>query len=231
MQLAHTLQNVKILKVLCLDFLGQSVGGGTLAGLMLIGISRKRYVFGNDHIDFLLHLLDLSVSKGLNTEVVIFLDLIIHKLVAAVELSNNVAIHDLIAAEFQQIESTNGVITLVARSFKPLLYEFSKFVIHHSLLLIPAKNTQFLPSETSKFCIETSVCPVVTKSSKTMMLRCGGMLLAVKTVPTRCFEGAKAQSSKNGKPSCSAMRIAMSVAKLRSLWRRFGVVTTAKSSG
>ena len=96
---------------------------------------------------------------------------------------------------------------------------------------MPAKNVQFLPSETSKFCIETSVCPVVTKSSKTMMLRCGGMLLAVKTVPTRCFEGAKAQSSKNGKPSCSAMRIAMSVAKLRSLWRRFGVVTTAKSSG
>jgi hypothetical protein len=72
---------------------------------------------------------------------------------------------------------------------------------------MPAKNEQFLPSETSKFCIETSVCPVVTKSSKTMMLRCGGMLLAVKTVPTRCFEGAKAQSSKNGKPSCLAMRI------------------------
>lgn len=47
---------------------------------------------------------------------------------------------------------------------------------------MPAKNEQFLPSETSKFCIETSVCPVVTKSSKTMMLRCGGMLLAVKTV-------------------------------------------------
>ena len=58
---------------------------------------------------------------------------------------------------------------------------------------MPAKNEQFLPSETSKFCIETSVCPVVTKSSKTMMLRCGGMLLAVKTVPTRCFEGAKAR--------------------------------------
>ena len=96
---------------------------------------------------------------------------------------------------------------------------------------MPAKNVQLLPSETSKFCIETSVCPVVTKSSKTMMLRCGGMLLAVKTVPTRCFEGAKAQSSKNGKPSISAIRIAMSVAKLRSLWRRFGVVTTAKSSG
>ena len=48
---------------------------------------------------------------------------------------------------------------------------------------MPAKNEQFLPSETSKFCIETSVCPVVTKSSKTMMLRCGGMLLAVKTFP------------------------------------------------
>ena len=63
---------------------------------------------------------------------------------------------------------------------------------YHSLLLMPAKNVQFLPSETSKFFIETSVCPVVTKSSKTMMLRSGGMLLALKTVPTRCFEGAKA---------------------------------------
>ena len=103
MQLAHTLQNGKILNVLCLDFIGQRVVVDTLAGLMLIGISRKRNVFGNDHIDFLLHLLDLSVSKGLNTEVVIFLDLIIHKIVAAVELSNDVAIHNLIAAEFQQI--------------------------------------------------------------------------------------------------------------------------------
>ena len=66
---------------------------------------------------------------------------------------------------------------------------------YHSLLLMPAKNMQFLPRETSKFCIETSVCPVVTKLSKTMMLRSGGMLLALKTVPTRCFEGAKAQKS------------------------------------
>ena len=111
---------------ICLDFIRQRVVVDTLAGLMLIGISRKRNVFGNDHIDFLLHLLDLSVSKGLNTEVVIFLDLIIHKItckvrailclhkhrrtaagimqiVAAVELRNNVAIHDLIDAEFQQI--------------------------------------------------------------------------------------------------------------------------------
>ena len=122
MQFTHTLKNGKILNVLCLDFIGQRVVVNTLAGLMLIGISRKRNVFGNDHIDFLLHLLDLCVSKGLNTEVVIFLDLIIHKIVAAVELSNDVAIHNLIAAEFQQIESTNGVITLVARCFKPLLY-------------------------------------------------------------------------------------------------------------
>ena len=123
MQFTHTLQNGKILNVLCLDFIRQRIVVDTLAGLMLIGISRKRNVFGNDHIDFLLHLLDLSVSKGLNTEVVIFLDLIIHKItckvrailclhkhrrtaagimqiVAAVELSNDVAIHNLIAAEF-----------------------------------------------------------------------------------------------------------------------------------
>ena len=130
MQLTHTLENGKILNVLCLDFIGQRVVVITLAGLMLIGISRKRDVFGYDHIDLLLHLLDLRVSEGLNTEVVVFLDLIIHKVVAAVKLSNDVAIHNLIAAELQQIESTNGVISLVARRFKPLLYEFSKFVVH-----------------------------------------------------------------------------------------------------
>ena len=42
MQLTHTLQNGKILNVLCLDFIGQRVVVDTLAGLMLIGISRKR---------------------------------------------------------------------------------------------------------------------------------------------------------------------------------------------
>ena len=72
MQLTHTLQNGKILNVLCLDFIGQRVVVDTLAGLMLIGISRKRNVFGNDHIDFLLHLLDLSVSKGFDDNFVAF---------------------------------------------------------------------------------------------------------------------------------------------------------------
>ena len=42
MQLTHTLQNGKILNVLCLDFIGQRVVVITLAGLMLIGIGGKR---------------------------------------------------------------------------------------------------------------------------------------------------------------------------------------------
>ena len=42
MQFTHTLKNGKILNVLCLDFIRQRVVVDTLAGLMLIGISRKR---------------------------------------------------------------------------------------------------------------------------------------------------------------------------------------------
>ena len=53
---------------------------------------------------------------------------------------------------------------------------------------MPAKNTQFLPRGTSRFCIDTSVCPVVTKSSITMMWHCIGMLFGENTAPTRCFE-------------------------------------------
>ena len=48
-----------------------------------------------------------------------------------------------------------------------------------SLLFIPAKNTQFLPWDLRRFCIDTRFCPVVTKSSKMIMSRWtlnGGLL-------------------------------------------------------
>ena len=45
MQFTHTLKNGKILNVLCLDFIRQRVVVDTLAGLMLIGISRENPVF------------------------------------------------------------------------------------------------------------------------------------------------------------------------------------------
>ena len=76
---------------------------------------------------------------------------------------------------------------------------FAKLAIKtdsYNLLFIPVKNTRFLPSGINSSRIEIIVAPVVTKSSKTMMLASvGGVLPKVKTAPTRCLLGHSARSS------------------------------------
>lgn len=105
----------------------------TLAGAMFVCIGSERDVFGNDYINLLLHFLDLYVRQRLHTEVVILLELVVYKLMSAVNLSDNVFIHYLIARQLQKIKCPYGVVALCFRRFKPLLYLFSEFVVHNAL--------------------------------------------------------------------------------------------------
>ena len=88
------------------------------------------------------HFLDLRVCQGLNAEVVILLKLIFHEVVAPVNLCDYVLIHNLIARQLQKVKSADGIVALAFERFKPLLYLFSKFVVHYNLLLMPVKNTR-----------------------------------------------------------------------------------------
>lgn len=69
------------------------------------------------------HFLDLCVGHGLNAEAVILLKQILHEVVASVNLSDYVLIHNhLIARKFQKVKSADSIVALVFLLFKPLLY-------------------------------------------------------------------------------------------------------------
>ena len=89
------------------------------------------------------HCLDMCVGHGLNAEVVILLKMILHEVVASVNLSDYVLIHNLIARQFQEVKRTDGVVTHGLGLFKPLLYLFSKFVVHKSVSCLV--STKLLP--------------------------------------------------------------------------------------
>ena len=131
MHFAHTLEKRKVLNVLRLDFIGQVFVVGTFAlGRSLVRFGGERNMLGHNLFYLCRHFLDLDMGESLNAEIVVFLKLILHHIVAAVKLSNDVAIHDLIAGEFQQIECAYRVVALRFGRVKPLLYEFGKFVVH-----------------------------------------------------------------------------------------------------
>lgn len=133
MQLAHTLEKRKVLNVLRLDFVRQRIVVGTFALLgMLVGGGGERNVFGHDSFHLRGHFLDLRMGQGLYAEVVILLKLIVHHIVAAVNLRDYVSIHNLIAGQLQKVKSADGVVALAFGRFKPLAYLFSKFVVHKS---------------------------------------------------------------------------------------------------
>ncbi|CDE58383.1 unknown [Prevotella sp. CAG:873] len=79
------------------------------------------------------HFLDLRMGQGLNAEVVIFLKLVLHEVVAAVNLRDNVLIHYLIARQLQKVNSADCIVALVFGRFKTLSYLFGKFVVHKSV--------------------------------------------------------------------------------------------------
>lgn len=69
--------------------------------------------------------------------------LILHEVVAAVNLCDYVFIHNLIARQLQKVKSADGIVALAFRRFKPLLYMLSKFVAHKKVSLrgLPCKLT------------------------------------------------------------------------------------------
>ena len=87
-------------------------------------------MLGNNGLDLCRHFFDLCVCQGFNSEVVILLELVVHDIVAAVNLRDYVSIHNLIARQLQKVKSADGIVALVFGRFKPLLYLFSKFVVH-----------------------------------------------------------------------------------------------------
>ena len=124
----------QVLNVLRLDLVGQSIvvfalakttfifrHGRSIVGQMML-VGDGRHLRG--------HFLDLRVGQGLNAEVVIFLKLVLHDIVAAVNLRDYVFIHNLIARQLQKVKSADGIVALAFGRFKPLLYLFSEFVVH-----------------------------------------------------------------------------------------------------
>ena len=85
MQLAHTLEERKVLNVLRLDLVGQSIVVFALAKTTFI-FRHGRSIVGQmmlvgDGLDLCGHFFDLLVSESLNTEIVVFLNLILDELV------------------------------------------------------------------------------------------------------------------------------------------------------
>ena len=137
MQLAHTLEKRKVLYALRFYLVRQSVVVFALAEATLIFRHGRNIVGQMMLVDYGRHLcghfLDLRVCQGLNTEVVILLKLILHEVVAAVNLSDYVLIYNLIARQFQKGKSAESIVALVFRLCKPLLYLFSEFVVRKSV--------------------------------------------------------------------------------------------------
>lgn len=109
---------------------------------ILIGVSRQRNMFGHDGFHLRRHFLDLRVSESLNAEVVILLKLIVHDIVAAVNLRDYVTVHNLIARQLQEVKSADVVVALGFGLFEPLLYLFSKFVVHRWVKIIMAQGVK-----------------------------------------------------------------------------------------
>ena len=98
MQLAHTLENRKVLNIFRLDFIREQVVVGAFTFLRLfISGSGERNMFGNNGFDLCRHFFDLCVCQVLNAEVIIFLKLILDNVVATVEGGNNILVKNLIA--------------------------------------------------------------------------------------------------------------------------------------
>lgn len=90
-------------------------------------------MFSHDCFHLRGHFLDLGVRESLNAEIVIFLKLILHHIVAAVNLRDYVAVQNLIARQLQKVESADGIVALGFGRFKPFLYLFGKFVVHNGI--------------------------------------------------------------------------------------------------
>ena len=133
MQLAHPLEDREIFNVFRLDVVGQCVVVGTFAFWLLVCFGCERYVLGHDSLDLLLHFLDLRTGEVGDAEVVILLKLVVHEVVAAVNLRDYVVVHNLIARQLQKVECADGIVALRFRRFEPLLDLFGKFVVHYAL--------------------------------------------------------------------------------------------------
>ena len=155
MQFAHTLKERKVLNVLRFDFIRQTVVVGTFALLwLLVGGGGERNMLRYDFHHLFLHLLHLFVSQGLKSEVEILLQLVLHEVVAVVNLRDYVSIYNQIARQLQKVKSADGIVALRFRRFKPLLYLFSEFVVHNELAFGCHKITlSIIADKRRKMCI------------------------------------------------------------------------------
>lgn len=101
MQLAHTLENRKVLNVFRLDFIRKRIVVFALAEATFIfrhgrGIIGQVMLVGNG-LHLCGHFFDLRMGQGLNAEVVILLNLINDKVCLGRRIGNKITVHNLIA--------------------------------------------------------------------------------------------------------------------------------------
>ena len=97
MQFAHTLKERKVLNVLRLDLIRQTVVVDTFPFRLRVGFRSKRNVFGNNGFDLSRHFLYLRMGQGLDAEVVILLKLILDNVMSFIKSGNNILVKNLIA--------------------------------------------------------------------------------------------------------------------------------------
>ena len=143
MQFAHTLEKRKVLNVLSLDVVRQRIVVGSFPFLrLLVGFGGKWNMLGHDGFHLRGHFLDLRMSQGLNAEVVILLKLIVHDIVAAVNLRDYVTVHNLIARQLQEVKSAYRVVALSFWRLQPLSDKFSEFIIQRGVKIILAAGVK-----------------------------------------------------------------------------------------
>ena len=147
-------------------------------------------------LNLFLHLGDLCVCQFLYAETIMFAKVVFDELGLSARVGNEITIHYLIAVELQEVQCTLLIIALFVRCLQPLLYLLGKIVVNsHSLLFIPVKNRMFLSYCDKRRYILPIVEPVVTKSSKTIMLGSWGSMFRVYSALIRCLFLQKATSS------------------------------------
>ena len=95
-----------------------------------------KVAFRRNDIDLRLHLLDLFMGQLCQSEVEPFLQLVFNKLGVPFRISHQIAVHDLVAGEFEQEQRALCVVSLISGGIQPILYLLGKFFIHISKFIV-----------------------------------------------------------------------------------------------
>ena len=130
MQLTHTMDDIQVLHIECLNLLGKVIVVRTLASLEIgkfLRFNRWRCIGSggglddlfHDFIDLGLHLADLVAGELLKAEVQVLLKLPFDELCLAFGIDGDVVVHDTVARKLEQHKGTFIPILLRVRRVHP----------------------------------------------------------------------------------------------------------------